>query len=143
VTHRPERVGRRLVLPIVSARPHTLTAAAGLQAAEGVAAFAFGLFVGWEALVGKPLETGGAIAVSLLALLGGAGMLAVARGLALVRRWGGAPALVTQLIAIFIAWNLIQSDQLGYGLPLAACALITAVLLLSRPSTQALFENSR
>jgi uncharacterized membrane protein len=127
----------------VSARPRTLTAAAGLQAAEGAAAIAFGLFVGWEALVGKPLETGGAVAVALLALLGGAGMLTVARGLARVRRWGGAPALVTQLLAIFVAWNLIKSDQFGYGLPLAACALATAVLLLSRPSTQALFQDSR
>jgi hypothetical protein len=127
----------------VSACPRTLAAAAGLQAVEGVAAIAFGLFVGWEALVGKPLETGGAIAVAMLGLLGGAGMLAVAGGLVRVRRWGGAPALVTQLLAIFVAWNLIQSDQFGYGLPLAACALVTAVLLLSRPSTQALYQDSR
>jgi hypothetical protein len=127
----------------VSARPRTLTAAAGLQAAEGVAAIAFGLFVGWEALVGKPLETGGAFGVAALALLGGAGMLFVARALVRVRRWGGAPALVTQLLAIFVAWNLIQSDQFGYGFPLAAGALATAVLLLSRPSTQALYQDSR
>jgi hypothetical protein len=127
----------------VSARPRTLTAAAGLQATEGLAAIAFGLFVGWEALVGKPLETGGAIGVAVLGLLAGAGMLAVARGLLRVRRWGGAPALVTQLLAIFVAWNLIQSDQFGYGLPLAACALATAGLLLSRPSTQALYQESR
>jgi hypothetical protein len=127
----------------VSARPRTLTAAAGLQAAEGVAAIAFGLFVGWEALVGEPLETGGAIAVAMIGLLGGVGMLAVARGLLRMRRWGGAPAVVTQLLAIFIAWNVIQSGQFGYGLPLAACALATVVLLLSRPSTQALYQDSR
>jgi len=125
----------------VSVRPRTLTAAAGLEAAEGVAALAFGLFVGWETLVGKPLDAGGAVGVTVLAVLGGAGMLAVARGLLLVRRWGGAPAVVTQLLALFIAWNLVQSDQLAYGLPLAACAIVAAILVLSRPSTQALYQT--
>ncbi|HZB30384.1 MAG TPA: hypothetical protein VE465_09480 [Streptosporangiaceae bacterium] len=127
----------------MSARPRTLTAAAGLEAAEGVAAIVFGLFVGWEALFGEPLETGGAIAVAMIGLLGGVGMLAVARGLLRMRRWGGAPALVTQLLAIFLAWNLLRSDQYGYGLPLAAGALAAAALLLSRPSTQALYQDSR
>jgi hypothetical protein len=125
----------------VSIRPRTLTAAAGLEAAEGVAALAFGLFVGWETLVGSPLETGGAVGVTVLAVLGGAGMLAVARGLLRVRRWGGAPALVTQLLALFIAWNLVRSDQFAYGLPLAACALAAGILLLSRPTTQALYQE--
>ncbi|HEU5160636.1 MAG TPA: hypothetical protein VFU43_26800 [Streptosporangiaceae bacterium] len=127
----------------MSARPRTLTVAAGLQAAEGLAALVFGLFVGWEAVFGTPLETGGAFGVAVLGILGGAGMLVVARGLLRLRRWGRAPALVTQLLAIFVAWNLIQSDQFGYGLPLAACAIAAAVLLLSRPSTQALYENPR
>jgi hypothetical protein len=76
-------------------------------------------------------------------VLGGLAMLAVARGLLRVRRWGGAPAVVTQLLALFIAWNLFQSDQLAYGVPLAACALIAAVLVLSPPSTQALYDDSR
>jgi hypothetical protein len=125
-------------------RPRTLTAAAGLEAAEGLAALAFGLFVGWETIAGKPVvEVGGAVGVAVLALLGGAGMLAVARGLLRVRRWGGAPAVVTQLLALFIAWNLFQSDQLAYGVPLAACAAVAGILLLSPPSTQALYEKSR
>ena len=126
------------------ARPRTLTAAAGLEAAEGIAALAFGIFVGWETAVGKPVvETGGAIGVTVMALLGAAGMLAVASGLLHVRRWGGAPAVVTQLLALFIAWNLVQSDQLAYGVPLAACAILAAALLLSPPSTHALYQDSR
>jgi hypothetical protein len=121
-----------------------LTAAAGLEAAEGAAALAFAFFVGAETLAGKPVvEVGGAVGVTVLAVLGGLGMLAVARGLLRVRRWGGAPAVVTQLLALFIAWNLIQSNQFAYGVPLAACALAAAILLLSRPTTQALYENSR
>jgi hypothetical protein len=127
----------------VSERPRTLTAAAGLEAAEGVAALAFGLFVGWETIVGDPLDPGGAVGVTVLAVLGGAGMLAVARGLLRVRRWGGAPTVVTQLLALFVAWNLVRSDQLAYGLPLAACALLAAGLVLSRPSTQALYQDPR
>lgn len=126
-----------------STRPRTLTAAAGIEAAEGAAALAFGVFVGWRTLVGHPLETGGAIGVMVLALLAGAGMLAVARGLFLVRRWGGAPALVTQLLALFVAWNLLQSDQPAYGAPLAGCAVAAAAALLSRSSVQALYQPPR
>ncbi|HEY7486869.1 MAG TPA: hypothetical protein VH912_20585 [Streptosporangiaceae bacterium] len=119
-------------------RPHTLTAGAGLEAAEGVAALAFGVFVGWESLFGEPYDTASAVGVTLLAFLAGAGMLVVARGLFRMRRWGRAPAVVTQLFGLFIAWNLIQSDQLVYGVPLAVCAVAAVVLLLSRPSTEAL-----
>jgi hypothetical protein len=49
--------------------------------------------------------------------------------------------VVTQLFAVFVAWNLIQSDQILYGLPLAACALAAMILLLSRPSTEALYGS--
>jgi hypothetical protein len=122
-------------------RPFTLIAAAGLEAGEGIAALSFGLFVGWETLFGDPQDRAGAIGVTVLAVLGGAGMLVVARGLLRAQRWGRAPAVVTQLFALFIAWNLIQSDQFLYGLPLAACALAAAILLLSSPSTNALYDQ--
>jgi hypothetical protein len=125
----------------VPGRPRALTAAAGLEAAEGVAALAFGLFVGWETLFGDPQDVGSAIGVTLMAFLAGAGMLAVARGLLRARRWGRAPAMVTQLFGLFIAWNLIQSDQYGYGVPLAGGAVIAVVLLLSRPITEAQYDR--
>jgi hypothetical protein len=125
----------------VSVRPFTLTVAAGLEAAEGVAAISFGLFVGWETVFGEPQDSAGAIAVTVVAVLGGAGMLVVARGLLLARRWGRAPAVVTQLFALFIAWNLVQSDQLLYGVPLGVCALTAMIMLLSRPSTEALYDS--
>jgi hypothetical protein len=126
-----------------SGRPRALLAAAGLQAAEGVAALGFGLFVGWGTLFGDPQNVASAIGVTVMAVLAGAGMLAVARALLRARRWGRAPAVVTQLFALYIAWNLIRSDQYGFGVPLAACALAAAVLLLSRPITEALYEEGR
>jgi hypothetical protein len=124
----------------VPGRPRALTAAAGLEAAEGVAALAFGLFVGWQTLFGDPQDVGSGIGVTVMAFLAGAGMLAVARALLRARRWGRAPALVTQLFGLFLGWNLMQSDQYGYGVPLAVCALAAAILLLSRPITEALHE---
>lgn len=122
----------------VSGRPRTLTAGAGLEAVEGVAALAFGGFVAWQTLFGEPYDMVSAVGVIIIAVLGGAGMLAVARALLRMRRRGLAPAVVTQLFGLFIAWNLIQSDQLVYGVPLAVCALAAGVLLLSPPSTHAL-----
>jgi hypothetical protein len=127
----------------VSGRPRALTATAGLEAAEGVAVLAFGIFVGWETLFGDPEDVGSAVAVTVMAVLAGAGMLAVARALLRARRWGRAPAVVTQLFALYISWNLIQSDQFWYGVPLGVCALAAAILLFSRPITEALQEDPR
>ncbi|MCW2889032.1 MAG: hypothetical protein QOE54_3035 [Streptosporangiaceae bacterium] len=122
-------------------RPLTLVISAVVEAAEGLAGLVFGLFIGWETIVGKPLDLASAIGVAVLALLGGLGMLAVARGLLRVERWSRSPAVVTQLFALFLAWNMIQSEQPGYGVPLAAGAVIALIALLSGPTTTALFKE--
>jgi hypothetical protein len=118
-----------------------LTVAAVLEAVEGAAALAFGLFVGWETLFGEPFDPASAIGVTILACLGGAALLAVAYGLLRVRRWSLAPAVLTQLLALYISWNLLRSDQPLYGVPLVACAIIMLILLFSRASTAALHDE--
>ena len=122
-------------------RPLTLIISAAVEAIEGVVALGFGLYVGGETIVGKPLDLASAIGVAVLALLGGLGMLAVARGLMRAERWGRSPAVVTQLFALFLAWNMIQSQQQWYGVPLAVGAIVALVALLSGPTTAALFDE--
>jgi hypothetical protein len=122
-------------------RPLTLIISASVEAVEGVIALGLGLFVGWETIVGKPLDPASAIGVAVLALLGGLGMLAVARGLVRAERWGRSPAVVTQLFALFLAWNMIQSQHLWYGIPLVVGAILALVALLSGPTSAALFDE--
>ncbi|SEF82999.1 hypothetical protein SAMN04489712_102191 [Thermomonospora echinospora] len=121
-------------------RPFTVTAAAVLEGAEGLAALGFGAFVAWETLVGKPLDPVTAWAVTGMALLGGCCMLAVARGLLTAERWSRAPVVLTQLFALPVSWSLLQSEQYAYGVPLITAAVLTLVLVLSNPSTEFLLR---
>lgn len=142
--HRPGHGAVRTAgtLSHVSERPSRIViVAAVIEAAQGLAALAGGLYVGWETLVGRPADPVSAIGVTVLALMGGAGMCAVARGLLRRERWSRSPAVLTQLFALPVSWSLLQSDQFGYGLPLAAGAVIALVLLLSAPAARALAET--
>jgi hypothetical protein len=125
----------------VTERPLTLTVGAAIEAAEGVAALGFGLFVGWETIVGKPLDPASAIGVTVLALAGGAGMLLVARGLLQARRWSRSPAVLTQLFALPVSVSMIQGGQYAIGVPMIVLALVALVLLLCKPSNDVLVHE--
>jgi hypothetical protein len=131
----------RLVLPDVSTRPAALSAAAAIEVAQGLAVLAAGCYVGAGAIVGHPHDLASAVALGLMALLGGAGIIAVGWGLWQVRRWGRAPALLTQIFAMIVAVSLIQSNRQILGAILAVAALVGAVALLSRPTTRALIDD--
>lgn len=122
-------------------RPLTLTVGAAIEAGEGVAALGFGLFVGWETIVGKPLDPASAIGVTVLALAGGAGMLLVARGLLQARRWSRSPAVLTQLFALPVSVSMIQGGQYAIGVPMIVLALVALVLLLCKPSNDVLVHE--
>ncbi|GAA3980620.1 hypothetical protein GCM10023085_73640 [Actinomadura viridis] len=119
----------------MSKRPMTVNAAAALEAVEGVAAIGFGLFVGGETILGEAVDPATAIGVTVLALAGGAGMLACARGLLRAEPWSRAPTALTQMFALPIAWSLYQSEQYAAAFPLGLAAVLTLVTVLSPPST--------
>ena len=125
----------------VSIRPVTLSAAAAIEAAEGVAVVAIGLYVGIEAIVGSPNDLTSAVVLALMAVAAGAGIVAVGRGLWQMRRWGRAPALLTQIFAVIAAISMIQSRRQAVGAVLIALAVAGAAALLSPPSTRALDEE--
>ncbi|WP_199748198.1 hypothetical protein [Actinomadura sp. WAC 06369] len=118
-----------------AARPKTVYAAAGLEAAEGAAAVVYGAYVGVETAIGEPVDPVSAIGVTVLALAGGIGMLACARGLLRADQWSRAPAVLTQLFALPVAWSLWQAEQYAIGVPLGVAAILALVTLLSPPST--------
>jgi hypothetical protein len=129
------------VFGAVSTRPVTLSAAAAIEALEGVVLLAVGVYVGVEAVAGSPDDLASAVVLALSAVATGAGIVAVGRGLWKARRWGRAPALLTQIFAVIAAVSMIQSRRQVLGAVLIALAVAGAATLLSPPSTRALDEE--
>jgi hypothetical protein len=125
----------------VSKRPFTVQAAAALEAAEGLVAVGFGGYTGVETAIGAAVDPVSAIGVTVLALAGGIGMLACARGLLRAEQWSRAPTVLTQLFALPIAWSLWQSDQPGIAVPLGTVAVLTLITVLSPPTTTWLIDE--
>ncbi|MGW7263584.1 hypothetical protein [Streptomyces sp. NPDC054842] len=121
-------------------RPGRLTAAAALAALEGLALVAGGVYIVVLGLGGdtddrRQAVTGG-ITLIVLALL----PLLAARGLLLRRGWSRGPAVITQVMALPVAYSLLQADSVAIpaGIVLAVVAVVALVLLLNPATTRAL-----
>ncbi|MEU1949673.1 hypothetical protein ABZ554_46290 [Streptomyces sp. NPDC020125] len=121
-------------------RPTRLTVAAALAAAEGVVLLGFGVYVLIMGLAGDPESPQQAemlgVTVVALALL----PLLAARGLWLRRRWSRGPAMITQLMALPVAWTLVQNGGalIAAGVVTAIAALAVLALLINPTATEAL-----
>jgi hypothetical protein len=125
----------------LSTRPVTLIAAAAVEALEGLAVLAVGLYVGVEAVVGSPNDLVSAIVLAIMAIGTGAGIIAVGRALWQRRRWGRAPAVLTQIFVLIAAISMIQSGRQVVGGVLVALAGAGAATVFSPASTRALEED--
>ncbi|MEU3354023.1 hypothetical protein [Streptomyces sp. NPDC037389] len=122
-------------------RPARLTAAAGLVALEGLVLAVSGIYLLVMGLLGKPdspqqAETGGLTVLALAAL-----PLLAARGLWLLRRWSRGPAMITQIMALPVAWTLFSgggASLIAGAVALALTAVATLVLLVNPTATEAL-----
>jgi hypothetical protein len=121
-------------------RPRRLTYAALLAALEGLALVVGGVWILVLGLTGHPDDrqqavTGG-ITLAVLALL----PLLAARGLLGRRSWSRGPAVITQLMALPVAYNLLQADSMAIpaGIALAVVAVASLVLLVNPETTRAL-----
>ncbi|MFJ8594337.1 hypothetical protein [Streptomyces sp. NPDC093598] len=121
-------------------RPRRLTYAALLAALEGLALVVGGVWILVLGLTGHPDDrqqavTGG-ITLVVLALL----PLLAARGLLALRSWSRGPAVITQLMALPVAYNLLQADSMAIpaGIALAVVAVASLVLLVNPETTRAL-----
>ncbi|MFI9826253.1 hypothetical protein ACIHIX_01080 [Streptomyces sp. NPDC051913] len=121
-------------------RPRRLIYAAALAALEGLALVVGGVWMLVEGFTGDPDDrqtavTGG-ITLVVLALL----PLLAARGLLALRSWSRGPAVITQILALPVAYNLLQADSMAIpaGIALAVVAVTALVLLVNPATTQAL-----
>ncbi|WP_415951914.1 hypothetical protein [Streptomyces sp. KLOTTS4A1] len=121
-------------------RPPRVTVAAGLAAAEGAALLALGVWMLMQGLSGTvddvtQAETGGVTLIVLAAI-----PLSAARGLLRLRSWSRGPAIITQILALPVAWQLLQADSIAIpaGIALAVVAVASLILLINPTTTQAL-----
>ncbi|MEV5353913.1 hypothetical protein [Streptomyces sp. NPDC052693] len=121
-------------------RPRRVTYAALLAALEGLALVVGGVWILVLGFTGHPDDrqqavTGG-ITLVVLALL----PLLAARGLLALRSWSRGPAVITQLMALPVAYNLLQADSMAIpgGIALAVVAVASLVLLINPETTRAL-----
>ncbi|MHC3475239.1 hypothetical protein ACYF6T_42155 [Streptomyces sp. 7R007] len=121
-------------------RPRRLTYAAALAALEGAGLVVGGLWMLVEGLAGDPDDRGsavtGGITLVVLALL----PLLAARGLLARRSWSRGPAVITQIMALPVAYNLLRADSVAIpiGIVLAVVAVTSLVLLVNPETTRAL-----
>lgn len=126
---------------VAGPRPTRLTAAAALAALEGLALVAGGVYMLVMGLLGSPdrpeqAEMGG-VTLIVLALL----PLLAARGLLNRRAWSRGPAIITQLMALPVAWTLLRSEGsllIPAGIALAVVAVASLVLLVNPETNRAL-----
>ncbi|MEW1722225.1 hypothetical protein [Streptomyces sp. NPDC093109] len=117
-----------------------MTGAAAVCAVEALALFVWGVYLLVMGLLGRPdspqqAEMGG---ITLIAL--GAIPLLAARGLLLRRSWSRGPALITQIMALPVAYTLLTSTGglIPAGIALAALAVTGLVLIVNPTTTEAL-----
>ncbi|WP_405794900.1 hypothetical protein [Streptomyces sp. NBC_01506] len=122
--------------PDPTPRPGRLTAAAACAGLEALALVVGGGYMLAMGLLGQPdspqqAETGGLTLIALAVI-----PLLAARGLLLRRSWSRGPALVTQFMALPVAWTLLNSSGafIPAGIALAVVA-VTALVLLLNPAT--------
>ncbi|MFJ4325284.1 hypothetical protein ACIP3A_19535 [Streptomyces tricolor] len=121
-------------------RPRRLTYAAALAALEGAALAAGGLWVLVRGLTGAPDDRQQAVTLGITLLVLALLPLLAARGLLLRRSWSRGPAVITQVMALPVAYNLLQADSMAVpaGIALAVVAVAALVLLVNAETTRAL-----
>lgn len=126
--------------PAAAERPRRITALAGINALEGAALAVSGLYLLVMGVLGRPESPQQAETVGITLIALGAIPLAAARGLLLLRGWSRGPALITQIMALPVAWTLLRSQGalIPAGIVLAAVAVTGLTLVLNPATTQIL-----
>ena len=115
--------------------------AALLVAVEGLALLVLGLVYGTAGVVGAPFDRTATLLEAGLAVVVGAAVLLVARGLGEVRGWARAPAVVVQLLALPVGVGLLQGRVLVAAVPVLGLAVSVLYLLLTAEAREAFGED--
>ncbi|MGV0814345.1 hypothetical protein ABQF34_20460 [Mycolicibacterium boenickei] len=111
--------------------PPAIRYAGFLTAAEGVAALIMAVVLLVRALGGADQQIVSGYGTAVWFLLIGGGVLAGGWALITGRRWGRGIAVLTNLLLLPVAWYVITSHHVVYGVLLGLFALVTLGLLFS------------
>lgn len=98
---------------------------------EAAVVFSLGAFLIVKSFTSTLEAPAALIGVIIFAILGGAGLLAAARGFQTHRNYGRAPAILANLIALGVSYFQMQAHLWAVAIPLAVIALLTLVFALS------------
>jgi hypothetical protein len=121
-----------------AANPATLVVAASLVAVEGL------LLLGYAVLELANLSSDRvAVAVTTTLFFGAYGGLLVGCAWALIRRqsWARSPAVLTQLIALGVAWSFRGGNTTGVAVAVAVVAVVVLIGLFNPASIEALSDS--
>ncbi|WP_341830013.1 hypothetical protein [Streptomyces liangshanensis] len=126
--------------PLTAPRPPRLVALAALCGLEALALLGAGGYLLVMGLLGRPDSPREAEAGGLTVIVLGLLPLLAVRGLLLRRSWSRGPAMIIQIMALPVAWTLLQSSgaRIPFGIALAVVAVAGLVLLLHPTTTAAL-----
>ena len=132
------------VVPAVGEHvPWPLTAAAAITAAESLVALVYSVWLVVEAFAGTPRERGQAIAVGVTFLIIALPLPLVPRGLARASMRARTPAVMMQLLALWVAYFMVKAQFWVGAVPAVAAAVTGLVCIFTPASTAALTRHWR
>lgn len=123
--------------------PRPLLTAAVIVAVESLVTLVYSLWLVVEAFVGTPRERGQAIAVGVTFLILALPLPLVARGLARASMRARTPAVMMQLLALWVAYYMVQARFWIGAVPTVTIAVVGLVCIFTPVSTAALIRHWR
>ena len=114
---------------LIPARIHTI--AAWLVRIEATFLFGLGAYLLLRTLTSSVEELDAVIAEIIFLILGGIGLFFAGRGFLQQRNYGRGPTVLANLIAMGVAYYMIDGERLALGLTLGTYALITFIAALA------------
>jgi hypothetical protein len=114
-------------------RPGSVTLAATIVAAEGIALVALAFSYAGLILAAHPHNRALALFGAVLALLFGAGLFVASRGLRNRRRAAYSPILLAQLIALPVGIGLVQGGRPAIAAAVLTPSIVVLVILILTP----------
>ncbi|MEY9925491.1 membrane protein YdbS with pleckstrin-like domain [Catenulispora sp. GP43] len=130
-------------VPAAEHLPRPLTVAAAITAVESLVALVYSVWLVVEAFVGTPRERGQAIAVGITFLILAVPLPLVPRGLWRASMRARTPAVMMQLLALWVAYFMVQAQFWIGAVPAVAAAVVGLFCIFTPVSTAALTKHWR
>ena len=124
-------------MAVIPARIHTI--AAWLVRIEAIFLFGLGAYLLIRTLTSSVEELDAVIAEIVFLIIGAIGLFIAGRGFLQQRNYGRGPTVLANLIAMGVAYYMIDGERLALGLTLGTYALMTfmaALASIPRTSTK-------